>query len=167
MYMLATQCTIHNVLYTIIIIRYLCCSVLQCVAVCCSVLQCITQKNTHVYTYVCTYVHLWNFTNTSVYVIHVYLWKPKDILVRVVFENNTHAYIEISQCVALCCGVLRCVAASCSVLQCVAVCCSMLQCVAVCCSVLQCVAVCCSVLQCIVFQKNTHAHIEISQTIRL
>ena len=43
----------------------------------------------------------------------------------------------MTQCVAVCCGVLQCVAVCCSVLQCDAVCCGVMKCVAVCCSVLQ------------------------------
>ena len=53
----------------------------------------------------------------------------------------------LSQCVAVCCGVLPCVAGCCRVLQCAAVCCSVAQCPVVCCRELQCFAVCCSVLQ--------------------
>jgi len=55
--------------------------------------------------------------------------------------------IPVSQCVAVCGGVVQCGAVWCCVVQCVALCCSVAQCDAVFRSVLQCVAVCCSVLQ--------------------
>jgi len=56
-------------------------------------------------------------------------------------------YINVLQCVAMCCNVLQCcVAGCCRVLQGVAVRCSTLQYVAVRCSLLQSVAVCCSLL---------------------
>ena len=61
---------------------------------------------------------------------------------------KSHLDIFETQCVAVCCSVLRCVAVRCGALQCVALRCSVLQCVAVCCSVLQCVAACCIVLHC-------------------
>ena len=69
---------------------------------------------------------------------------------------------SVSQCVAVCCGVVYWVVVCCSVLQCVAVCCSVLQGVAVCYSVLKCVvvvAVCCSVLQCVEFLPVPHPHL--------
>ena len=52
-------------------------------------------------------------------------------------------------CVAMCCGEFVHLRGYINVLQCVTVCCSVLQRVTVCDSVLQCVAVCRSVLHCV------------------
>ena len=68
----------------------------------------------------------------------------------------------MSQCVAVCCSVLRCVAVCWSVVSALfdallydlTHSCILLQCVVVCCSVLHCVAVCCSVLQRVVAPCN-------------
>jgi len=126
--------------------RWVCCSVLQCVAVCCSVLQsaavCCSLPQSSAVCYslpqnvavgsVCFSVH-------SVFEC-----------VRVLLLPDTRNTL---QCVAVCCSVLQCVVMCCSTpigwhskcdIQCVAVCWHVLQCAAVCCSVLQCVAVCCS-----------------------
>jgi len=56
-------------------------------------------------------------------------------------------WVNVLQCVAVCCSVLQCVAGAVGVVvgQCVAGCCRVLRGVAVCCTILQCVAVCCSV----------------------
>ena len=59
-----------------------------------------------------------------------------------------YEYIRLLHRVAVRCGVMsQCVAVCCGVLQYAAVCCSMLQCVAACCTVLQRVAASRSVLQ--------------------
>ena len=58
-------------------------------------------------------------------------------------------WVNVLQCVAVCCSVLQCVAVCCRGRGSWggSMCCGVLQGVARCCSVLQCVAVCCSVLQ--------------------
>ena len=73
--------------------RFLCCSVLQCVAVCCSVLQCAA-----VYCSVLQCVAMYC-----------------SVLQRIA------VCCSVLQCVAVCCSVLQCVAVCCSVVQCVAV----------------------------------------------
>jgi len=85
---------------------FMCCSVLQCVAVCCSVPLCLLQ---------CFCL----FLNTRCSVLQCVL-----------------VCFSVLLCVAVCCSVLLCAAVCCCVLQCVAVCCNVLLCVAVCCSVL-------------------------------
>jgi len=57
--------------------------------------------------------------------------------IQVYVYLRLRVYVDVLQCVAVCCSVLPCVAVRCRVLQCVAVHCSMLPCVAVCGSVLQ------------------------------
>jgi len=106
---------------------FMCCSVLQCVAVCCSVLQCVA---------VCCRV----FCSVLQYKVacpHSCIWK-----------KYTRGHSRDSKVPRNCTLIIR----SCSVvrvLQRVAACCSVLQRVAVFYSVLQCVLVCCSVLQCV------------------
>ena len=137
-------------------ISWVCCSVLQYVAVCCGVLQYVAGCHSAFYSR--------------------YVPREDDGL-------SGAGCCSVLQCVAVCCSVLQCVAVCCSVLQCAACCCGVLccrcvpwvifcrgetmalkngvlQCVAVCCSVLQCVAVCCSVLRgfvvcCSVLQHKT------------
>jgi len=123
-------------------LRYVCCSVVECVAVCVAVCCCVGLLR-------CVGVF-------------------EDYVEGV--RTSHDAWRNRGTCVAACCSVLQCVALCCSVLKCVVVCCGVLQCVAVCCSVLQCskiiwrafervmmhgryrgtcVAVWCNVLQCV------------------
>jgi len=103
----------------IVVFTFLCCSVLQRVAVCCSVLHCVVRQARSRMNESC----LFQLARSLLFYIAV----------RIVC-------CSVLQCVAVCCSVLQCVAVCCSVFQCVALCCFVLQCVAVCCSVLQCVA---------------------------
>ena len=106
-------------------IRYVCCSVLQCVAVCRSVLQCVAVCRSMLPCVACV------------------------ALCCSVRPGGVGHMCVVLQCDAFCCNVLLFVA------HFVTVCCRVRMCtvahvhVAVCCSVLQCVAVCCSVLQCV------------------
>jgi len=133
---------------------FLCCSVLQCVAVCCSVLQCVA---------VCCSVCFSMLQYVAVCCSYCSVLNCKD------------AVIAELEGALLCCSVLQCVAVCCvcrSVLQYVAVCYNLLQCAAlqgrcdcplmvhffaavcfsaccsVCYSVLHYIAVCCSLLHC-------------------
>jgi len=69
---------------------FMCCSVLQCVAVCCSVLQCVA---------VCCVIQ-----TLSLYLIRRYI-------------SCVAVCCSVLQCAAVCCSVLQCVAVCCSVLR--------------------------------------------------
>jgi len=71
--------------------------------------------------------------------------------------------LQLTLCVAVCCGVLQCVAVQWGVLQCIAVQCSVLQCVVMRCSALQCIAVRCSELQGVVVRCSVNAtHVRVA-----
>jgi len=86
---------------------YVCCSVLQCVAVWCSVVQCVAE---------CCRV-------------------LQCVAVCCSVVQCGAVCCRVLQSVAVCCSELQWVALSCSELQWVAVSCSVVRCVAVCCSV--------------------------------
>jgi len=159
--------------------KYVCCSVLQCVAVCCSALQCVAVCCS-VLQHPCCRRNHWQVCVIWYVVVHcrfadswsVLQWISKRTTICIV-DKITGRYVccSVLQCVAVCCRVLHCVALCCNALQCVAVdfkahhhlrcrrnhwqvC--VLQSVAECCSVLQCVAVCCSVLQCVAVDFEAH-----------
>jgi len=156
--------------------RYVCCSVLRCVAVCCNTQShfsmqptfwrevsqsqvahfnelCRTYKWDMCVAVCCSVLQcvavcrsVLQYTESC----RTYQWTMSHIRMR-------YVCCSVLQCVAVCRSVSQCVTVCCSVLQGVAVCCSMLQCVAVRCSVLQCVAVC--VLQCVAVCCNTQSHV--------
>jgi len=150
---------------------YVCCSVLQCVAVCCSVLHCRA-----VSCGVCVWESWYGnggggvqIAQTAPKFTQAFLknysppWRrhpPALSLLRWHIYCKLKRRDEISRHIKKRCLLLMCVVVCCSMLQCVAAdlccagtisidgiaiaaCCSVLQCVAVCCSVLQCGAVCC------------------------
>jgi len=110
--------------------RYVCCSVLQCVAVC--VLQCAAKST--------SFVQVPQEVDLGECAIGMCVAVCCSLL-QCVCCSVCGSVLGVCWCV--CGSVLQCVAEC--VLQCVEVCCSVLQCVAECCSVLQFVKVCCSV----------------------
>ena len=150
-----TQC---RLVHSGCVLRCVCCSVLQCVAVCCSMRTCVTaRKGLNVGWCTCALrccvALCCRVLQSVVACCSVLQYEDVDIAKRTRF-GLVHC-VFVLQCV--CCSVLQSVVVCCSVLQyedvdiakktrfglvhyvCV------LQCVAVCCSVLQCVAVCCSI----------------------
>ena len=106
------------------VVRRVCCSVLQCVAVCCSALQCVVVRYSvlqlsavscselQCFTVICSVLHGFSCTN------------------RTKNPNRYRCVVLCNLCVAVCCSVLQCVAVCCSVcvlgctpcaLQCIAV----------------------------------------------
>jgi len=135
---------------------WLCCSVLQCVAVYCSVLQCVAVR--------CSALMLVtvmaSVSDCECVAVCCSVLQCVAARCSVLMFVTIMASVSNRDCVAVCCSVLQFAAARCSVLMlvtmmasvsdcdCVAVCRSVLPCVAVRCSVLQCVVVCYSALQC-------------------
>jgi len=136
--------------------RYVCCSVLRCVAVCCNTQSHFSMQPT-----------FWREVSQS----------------QVAHFNELCRTYKWDMCVAVCCSVLQCVAVCRSVLQYTEscrtyqwtmshirmryVCCSVLQCVAVCCSVLQCVAGCCTIAHtsCTIsysYDRNKYVYVNLS-----
>ena len=55
----------------------------------------------------------------------------EDVHMRKAARGSARAFVDLLQCVVVCCSVLQCVAMCCSVVQCVVGCRSVGQCVAV------------------------------------
>jgi len=144
--------------------------VLQCIAVCCSGKSSLPAQRANTYS-LCV----------AVCCIMMQCVAVESLLS---LRNELTLILRVLQCIAVCCSesllslrneltpILR-------VLQCVALCCSMLQwrvfstCATsshpffVCCSVLQCVAVHCSALQCVAVKSLLHLRNELTPILRV
>ena len=99
-----------------------CCSVLQCVAVCCSVLQALQDilENCVIRLYCMILDSIIMFISACV--AGALQQHTATFLQQHTATHLAQEYVNVLQCVAVCCSVLQCVAVCCSVLQCVAVC---------------------------------------------
>jgi len=113
---------------------YMCCSVLQCVAVCCSLLQSVAVCSTKAVIFFCALMNIY---------IHIHILQSPPISGAAIFvlHDGCHSfwhtyeyiyiyiyiYVAITDVMTVCCSVLQCVAVCCGVLQCATVCCSVLQ----------------------------------------